>query len=148
MSICLSNNAPGTIHLDVSRPDQSLPSVGRLFWITRRQGFREIFGTGLTRSSEANGASLSDFFIFLFFFYNFFIFSLSSLLLSPRPSFLLVPPSSSSLLPPHPSSPRPALSKSFTIRKIPFFIDFDKRGLTNALWDRDRSNRDKTSFTI
>ena len=37
------------------------------------------------------------------FFYNFFIFSLSSSLLPPRRSFLLVPPSSSSLLPPRPS---------------------------------------------
>ena len=56
----------------------------------------------VTRPSEANDASLSDFFIF-YFLKNFFIFSLSSSLLPPRPSFLLVPPSSSSLLPLCPS---------------------------------------------
>ena len=39
---------------------------------------------------------------------------------SPRPSFLPVPPSSSLFF------PRSALSKSFRIRKSPFFIDFDK----------------------
>ena len=43
-----------------------------------------------TRPSEANDASLSDFFILHLFH-------------SPRPSFLPVPPSSSSLLPPRPS---------------------------------------------
>ena len=40
---------------------------------------------------EVNDASSSHFFIF-HFFYNFFIFSFSSSLLPPRPSFLLVPP--------------------------------------------------------
>ena len=57
---------------------------------------------------------------------------------SPRPSFLPILPSSPSLLPPRlsfllisPSSsslffPQPALSKSFKIRKSPFFINFDK----------------------
>ena len=72
------------------------------------------------------------------FFYNFFIFSLSSSLLPPRHSFLRVHPSSSSILTPCPSFllvppsssslflPRPALSKSFRIRKWPFFIDLDK----------------------
>ena len=65
---------------------------------------------------EVNDASLSHFFIF-HFFYNFFIFSLSSSLLPPRPSFLLVPPSSSLFLP---------LSKTFRIHDSPFFIDFDE----------------------
>ena len=51
---------------------------------------------------EVNDASSSHFFIF-HFFYNFFIFSLSSSLLPPRRSFLLVAPSSSSPLPPCPS---------------------------------------------
>ena len=51
---------------------------------------------------EVNDASSSHFFIF-HFFYNFFIFSLSSSLLPPRRSFLPVPPSSSSLIPPRPS---------------------------------------------
>ena len=60
-------------------------------------------------------------FSFFIFFNNFFIFSLSS-----------------SLLPPHPSSPRPALSKSYSIRLSPFFIDFDESitdGPTNQRTD-------------
>ena len=43
---------------------------------------------------------------------------------------LLVAPSSSSLLP-----PRPALSVSFSIRKRPFFIDFDE-SVTDQRTDR------------
>ena len=63
---------------------------------------------------EVNDASSSHFFIFHFFTsFSFFH--------SPRCSFLLVPPSSLSLF-----LPRPALSKSFRIRKSPFFSDFDK----------------------
>ena len=54
-------------------------------------------------------------FSFFIFVSNFFTFSHSSSL------YLLVPPSSSSLF-----FPRPALSKSFRIRKSPFFIDFDE----------------------
>ena len=74
-----------------------------------------------TRPSEANDASFSDFFIF-HFFNNFFIFLTTfSFFHSPLPPFLPVPPSSSSLL-----HPRPALSKSFRIRKSPSFIDFDE----------------------
>ena len=72
-------------------------------------------------------------FLFFIFFNNFFI-----SFHSPRPSFLPILPSSPSLLPPRlsfllvsPSSsslffPQPALSKSFKIRKSPFFINFDK----------------------
>ena len=69
--------------------------------------------------------------------FSYFIFLTTfSFFHSPRPSFLPVPPSSPSLLPPrssfllvtpHPSFfPFPALSNSFTIRKGPFFIDFDE----------------------
>ena len=79
-------------------------------------------------------------FSFLIFFNDF------SFFLSPRPSFLLAPPSSSSLLPPHPSFPRPALSKSFRIRKSPFFINFDE-SITDGRTDQVTNQpTDKASY--
>ena len=77
------------------------PGIYILTYFSRKIILCFIYHT-ITRPSEANDASFSDFFIF-HFFDNFFIFSLSSSFLPPRPSFLLDPPSSSSLLPPHPS---------------------------------------------
>ena len=104
-----------------------------------------IFGIkNKTRRSTMRPQATFSFFIF---FYNFFIFSLSSSLLPPRRSFLRIPPYSSSLLPPRPSFllvppsslslflPRPALSESFRIRKWPFFIDLDE-SVTNQPTDR------------
>ena len=79
-----------------------------------------------TRPSEANDASFSDFFIFHFLAtFSFF----NTLLVPPssRPSFLFFP--------------RPALSKSFRIRKSPFFSDFDE-----SITDRPTNQpTDKTS---
>ncbi len=65
----------------------------------------------------------------------------SSSILPPRPSFLLVPPSSTSLF-----LPRPALSKSFSIRKRPVFIDLDE-SVTDGPTDRPTNGRtDKASY--
>ena len=65
--------------------------------------------------------NFSFFLCHIHFFYDIFIFSLSSSLLPPRYSLPLVAPSSSSLF-----LPRPALSTAFRFRKRPFFIDFDE----------------------
>ena len=108
---------------------------------------RVFLNSETEKFSEANDASLSDFFIFNF-----------SCFYSPYPSsFLLVPPSPSSILPPctsflypppcfllvPPSSslllPRSASSKLFRIGESPFFINFDESitdGPTNRLTDR------------
>ena len=69
----------------------------------------------LTRPSEANDASFSDFFIFQQLFHSFTLLDRpsSQSLLPPQPSLLLVPPSSSSLLP-----PRPLFSSTSTVKII------------------------------
>ena len=105
----------------------------KMLWdILKLQVVRRSFLPFLTRPSEANDASFSDFFIFHFLTTFSFFHSLP--LLPYRPfSFLLVPPSFSSLL-----LPRPALSKSFRIRKRPFSIDLDESvtdGRTNRPTD-------------
>ena len=68
----------------------------------------------VTRPSEANDASFSDFFIFHFF-------TTFSFFHSPRRCFLLAPPSSLFLF-----LPCPALSQLLRIHKRPFFIEFDE----------------------
>ena len=131
--LSLSDGDPVVI-MSLVGTDPSKPSLLLNSHMDVVPGKNSTARAALTRPSEANDASFSDFFIFHFLTTFSFFHSLP--LLPYRPfSFLLVPPSFSSLL-----LPRPALSKSCNIRKSPFFINFDE-SITDGPTDQPTDRR-------